>query len=336
MPIDPEVQTGPYAHAESRSEEVRFASSGDLDRSFTVLIADRYLPDPSNADRTGIAVLDNDNAKVVFDGLCAGNAASSIPMVFRFADLTSMKWEAFAEMCRTNPNYRGGIPDIDTPTDLPDPGNIDRQSALGLTTTKDARSEFIKSLSQDPELPYIFPHADRDAMEADICRHFMYVDPVGPWRHIGWDIRMNMGWNRTGRLKGGADLNSQFDADWRHTVENDPSVTQNASREFMAPYLSGPTGILDMDEFPCEFELAGKNNGFLILKKFCGFHMGATQDMSIADRILKLTDDRLEALWVACRVLDEDLSPDNRRREMEQQMHLARVAFENPFIPANA
>jgi len=311
MTTDLEVQTGPYSHAQSKSEEVRFASAGDLERSFTVLIANLYVPDPEDTNRIGIAVLDNDNMKVVFDGLCAGNSASSIPMMFQFAHLTSLDWSCFAEICRTNPRYMGGIEDIDGAAAVPSPGNIDRQTSLGLIRMKDARSEFIKTLSQDPELSYLFPPMDRDGMEAEICRHLMFVDPNDPWRHIGWDIRMNMGWNRTGRLKGGTPMSSRHDADWRHTVENDKSVIEDAASRALAPYISGPTSILDMEAFPCEFELAGKNNGFLILRKFCGFHMGVTQDWSIADRILKLSDDRLEALWVTCRVLDEDLNPEH-------------------------
>jgi len=322
------LKRGPYTYTEGNLEDIRFASSGDVDRSFTVLIADHADDRMADGARAGIVVLDNDNSCVVFDGLYSDLPVKSVQVMFRFADIVSLPWDAFAEACRTNPRYGGGISDIDTPAELPGPGNLDRQSALGLAAILDARSPYIRALSEDPEVPYAFPPMDREGMASEICRHLMYVDPQGPWSHIAWDIRMNMGWNRTGRMRGLPPMDSGHDADWRHTVENDPDVVRNACAEALSVYVDAPTSILDMEEFPCEFAVAGRNGGFLILKKFCGLHMGATRDVSIADRILKLNDDRLEALWVACRVLDEDLSPENRRRDMEYQMHLARRAFE--------
>lgn len=324
------AQTGPYAHVAENIAEVRFTSRHDVDRSFTVLIADHAIDDPENEEKAGIAVLDNDNAVVVFDGLCGSSGARGTAIMFRFAHLSSMNWKDFSAACRNNPRYRGGIEDIDAVCEEPAAGNLARQAALGLSVSPeaDSRSAFIRALSEDPDVPYKFPPSTRDSMVEEICRHFMYVENNGLRSHIGWDIRMNMNWNRTGRIKGETPMNPEHDFNWRHNVEQEPEVTQRALDSAMTPYTNGATCILDMDEFPCEFAQVGSKGGFLVLRKFCGLHMSATRDVSMFDRLMRLNDDQLEGLWVTCRVLDQDLSRQERMRTMEYEMHLQRKAFE--------
>lgn len=324
-------QKGPYSYEEGNIEEIRFRSSGDVDRSFTALIVDHVTDDPTSHHRRGIAILDNDNQKIVFDGLYSDQPQSSILLRFRFASLPSLRWSEFSQLCRENSRYRGDIPDIDLITDIPNPGNQSHQAALGLLPSQDIRSDFIKAISEDPDTPYSFPPIDREGMEEEICRHLMYIDadPLVPYSYITWDIRMNSGWNRTGRIKGCAGVDSGHDADWRHTVESDPSIVRQACQDALSVYLEPNCTIMDMEDYPCEFGIAGKNGGFLILKKFGNYHMGATRDVGISVRIQKFKNDAVEALWVICRVLDEDLSFENRRKDMEYQMHLSRVAYES-------
>lgn len=324
-------QKGPYSYEEGNIEEIRFRSTGDVDRSFTALIVDHVTDDPASHHRRGIAILDNDNQKIVFDGLYADQPQSSILVTFRFASLTSLDWEEFSQLCRDNSRYHGGIADIDLITDAPNPGNQSHQAALGLLPSQDIRSDFIKAISEDPDTPYSFPPIDREGMEEEICRHLMYVEPapLGNSSYIAWDIRMNSGWNRTGRIRGDAGVDPSHDADWRHTVENDESIVKQACQDALSVYLEGSCAIMDMEDYPCEFGVAGKNGGFLILKKFSNSHMRATQDVGIPRRMEGFMDEEVEALWVICRVLDEDLSFENRRKDMEHQMHLARVAYES-------
>ncbi len=324
------THTGPYAHVAENITEVRFTSRHEVDRSFTILIADHALEDPEDEEREGIAVLDNDNSRVVFDGLMGTSGARGTAIMFRFAHLSSMTWEDFSAACRSNPRYRGGIEDIDTPRDEPAAGNLASQAALGLSISPDtdSRSDFIRALSEDPDVPYKFPPSSRDSMIEEICRHLMYVENNGLRSQIGWDIRMNMNWNRTGRIKGAEPMNSDQDFNWRHNVEQEADVTQIALRNAMLPYTNGVTCILEMEEFPCEFAQVGRKGGFLVLRKFCDLHMSATRDISMFDRLMRLNDDQLEGLWVTCRVLDQDLSREERMRTMEYQMHLQRKIFE--------
>jgi hypothetical protein len=322
------VQTGPYIHASDNIEEIRFPSQGDVDRSFTVIIASHAHEEPDDVSRAGIAILDNDNSKVVFDGLLSGKDPESPLMTFRFASIPSLNWAQFNKLCRENPRYCGDIEDIDTPEEEPMEGNFDRQAALGLMPQLDARSVFIREISANRDVPYKFPPLDREGMAQEICRHKIFVEQNGPRSHIAWDIRMNMNWNRTGRIKDLGGINPEQDANWRHTIENQPELTSRACADAISPYVSGPTHTLDMEKFPCEFEQVGENGGFLILKKFCGYYMSATRDMSFPDRILRLNDAQLEALWVTCRVMDQDLSLESRLRDMEYQMHIMRRSFE--------
>lgn len=324
------AQTGPYAHTPENITEVRFASRHDVDRSFTVLVADHAIADPEDEDKAGIAVLDNDNAQVVFDGFCGSSGARGTAIMFRFAHLCSMSWEDFSAACRNNPRYRGDINDIDSAQKEPDAGNLVRQAALGLSVSPeaDSRSDFIRALSEDPDVPYKFPPSTRDSMVEEICRHFMFIESNGLSSHIAWDIRMNMNWNRTGRIKGEAPMNPDHDFNWRHNVEQEPEVIQAALSSAISPYTQRPSYILEMEQFPCEFSQVGKKGGFLVLRKFCDLHMSATRDVSMFDRLMRLKDDQLEWLWVTCRVLDQDLSREERMRTMEYEMHLQRKEFE--------
>jgi hypothetical protein len=328
MGSDQLARTGPYFHHQDRICEVRFTSEGDTERSFSVLVAEGYegVEDPS--EHLGLAVLDNDNEMVVFDGLASDKPASSAVMIFRLAHFESMDWSEFSETCRNNPRYRGGIPDIDKRTRIPQAGNPARQAALGLTRemNEDIRSDFLKSLHDDPETPYSFPPIDRMGIEEEICRHFCFVERNKS--HIAWDIRMNMSWNRTGRMRDGTETNPEFDYDWRTMVRDDPNVIEEACKAVLEPYISGPSVILDMEEYPCEFRLIGKNKGFLIIEKFAGYFMSATRDISLASRLERLNDREIEALWGIIRVMDEDTSRQQRIHAMEQQMHLSRLEME--------
>lgn len=322
--------TGPYAHDAGATEEVRFASQGDVERSFTIILADHATQEPENPNKRGIAILDNDNAEVVLDGMTGPGGPDSPAMQFRFAHICAMDWAEFSAMCRENERYRGGIADLDDAFPIPAEGNPYRQAALGLRLPpeKDTRSEFVRALSEDPEVPYTFPANGREGMTEEICRHLMFIERGGLKNHIAWDIRMNFSWNRTGRIRGGTPVDGGHDYNWRHMVETEPDVTRMAASEALAPYLESACFVLDMEEFPCRFELAGRNKGFLTLKTFCGNHMSATRDVSIEDRLLRLNDAQLEGLWVVCRVLDEDLSRENRTQEMSHQMHLLRMRFD--------
>lgn len=331
MSIENYLQRGPYLYRPGNIEELRFASSGEVDRSFSILISEKIADPASSVASSGITVLDNDNLKVVFDGLYGSDEYTGAQVLIRFYSLVSMSWADFAEFCRNNAGYRGEIEDINSKAQVPSSGSPENQISLGLSPIKDARSEFVRAISDDEGIPYSFPVMDRDGMMFEICRHLMYIDPKTPWcQNIAWDIRMNMNWNRTGRLRNMTEMDREQDADWRHMVENDPEIIREACEKSISAYVSQPVHILDMEQYPCEFETAGKNNGFLILKKFCGFHINATHDISIADRVMRLSDDAIEALWVACHVLDKDLSPEERRHDMEYQMHLSRMSFENP------
>lgn len=332
------VQTGPYAHKAELKEEIRFTSVGDVERSFTILIADHAIGSPEDETRRGIAILDNDNASVVLDGICEKRDPYGLATRIRFADIGTMDWKAFSAYCRSAETFRGDQPDIVEPCDLPRNGDVLRQAALGLNIdpSKDNRSTAVKALSENPDVPYRFPLADRDRMTAEICRHLMFIENGGQKSHIAWDIRMQKGWNKTGRIKGGTAVNAEFDSDWRHTIETNPHLSKRACAQAIAPFITAPMDVFDNGKFPCEFQLIGRNKGFLILHKFCGNFMLATRDVSMCDRLMRLRDDEIEALWVTCRVLDYDLSQPMRAAALEAQMHDMRLAYERGTLEIDA
>ena len=324
------LQRGPFEYAPANIRELRFASAGEVDRSFTVLIASRVLDDFLQRNNTGIAVFDNDNDKVVFDGLHGHRTSGSKAMLDRLDSLAALDWTGFSNACRVNRHYCGGIADIDINCPLPNSGDSNAQQALGINPIIDNRSDFIRELANVPDVPYDLPSMERIEMFREINAHLMFREEDRTY--LAWDIRLNMKWNKTGHMDGMPALEKRHDKAWSHLVETDPTIIQEACREVMSVYVDAPTSILDMEEFPCEFILVGRNNGFLGLQKFHGQHMEAIEGQNISDLISDFNDAEIEALWVICRVLNDDLSAVNRSQDMEYQMHLLRRQWEKDAI----
>ncbi|MFX4300197.1 hypothetical protein [Pseudosulfitobacter pseudonitzschiae] len=322
----------------SRREEVRFESSGSVERSFSILVIEKQKSADAPDLKPGIAVIDNDNLSVVLQGIDADRMENPILTMLRVAELQTMEWQDFSEYCRNHPSYRGAAPDIDQWSKLPHPGNLQNQRSIGLANDQlqDIRSDFLRSLDDDPDVPYSFPAIDRDSIEQEIASHLRFNERNGRRSHIAWDIRMNMNWNRTGRLRGGTDVNPVHDHDWARLINDESEIIEIACQRATQDYTNGMISILDMEEYPCEFRRIGKNNGFLIIESFAGIYLFATPDIDISERLIRLSDPQIEALWAIVRVMDFETSRIARTLEMEYQMHLLRVETEknNWKIPA--
>lgn len=334
--VDRLITTGPFAHAPQNIEEVRYPSTGDVERSFTIIIAEHAIEDPADQTRRGIAILDNDNATIIFDGLCSGICPKGPALTIRLAAIASMNWREFSRMCRENPRYRDGTRDIDEPVDEPENGNLTRQAALGLniSPSSDARSNFVREISADRHVPYKFPPINRAGMTAEICRHKMFQQAPHCSAHLAWDIQFPKRWNRTGRIEGLRKMDSAEDSNWRHMVDSNPEITRRAQMNVIEPFTLIPTCILDMTAYPCEFERVGENGADLILKKFAGRFMPSTRDIDMPTRLKRMNDASVEALWVVCRVLDADLSPASMVSQAEFEMHNLRCAYEDGNLDA--
>lgn len=331
-------KTKAYLQYASRKEEVRFASSGDVERSFSLLAINDAKSDEARKLKPGIAIIDNDNLCVVLSGLDAEKVNTAILVMIRIADFQTMEWREFSEYCRKHPLYRGGISDIDHWTKTPHPGNPQNQKSAGFAFDphNDIRSDLLRDLDDDPAAPYSFPAIDRAGIEAEICSHLLFTERNGRRSHIAWDIRMNMSWNRTGRIRGGSYIDPVTDHDWNQLILDDPEIIELACKNAVADYTTDPTTILDMEEYPCEFRRIGSKNGFLIIHRFAGHFLFATPDISVTERLIRLTDKEIEALWAVIRVMDFETSRQMRIVEMEYQMHLLRVGIErnNWKVPA--
>lgn len=324
-------KTRSYFQHASRKEEVRFASSGDVERSFSLLAIDDIGGNETGDLKRGIAVIDNDNLRVVLHGLDADKVNTDILVMLRIADLQTMEWHEFSEFCRKHPFYRGGISDIDHWTKTPHPGNAQNQKSYGFAfdLRNDIRSDLLRDLDENPEVPYSFPAIDRQGIEAEICSHLLFTERNGRRSHIAWDIRMNMSWNRTGRIRNGTYIDPVTDHDWNQLILDDPDIIKLACTQAIADYTRGRTTILDMEEYPCEFRRIGSKKGFLIIENFAGHFLFATPDISIPERLVRLNDKEIEALWAITKVMDYETSRQMRIAEMEYQMHLLRVDIEH-------
>lgn len=311
-------------------EEIRFPSSGDVDRSFSLLVLKGPVGEGPRILAKGIAIFDNDNLCILVDGIDGERADNPFLTMMRIAEFQTMEWQEFSETCRKHPRYRSGISDVDLWVKSPHPGNLQNQASIGavIDPSSDMRTEFLMALDEDPEVPYSFPAIDRTGIEEELCRHFRFEERNGRRTHIAWDIRMNMNWNRTGRIRNGVMLDPESDHDWTQLILEDASIVRNACSRAVAPYTDVPTTFLDMEEYPCEFRRIGTHKGYLIIENFAGHFLFSTPDITIRERLIRLNDDEILALWAIIRVMDEETSRAMRISEMEYQMHELRVEFE--------
>lgn len=237
-----EQKTGPYTHAPGMQHEVRFPTAGRVERSFTIVFATGYLNRPADTNAAGIAILDNDNGRVVTDGIrpLRGFVDEDGPAaMIALQAFAGMRWDAFSKACRESSRYRGGIEDIDQAADMPHSGNPDLQISMGLIEKQpdDPRTTLMREVHASAFIPYDFPARTRAEMETEILsRAKSRGSEIAP----EWAVLPDGQWNRTGRIRGGELIDPGFDHDWTTHVTRNPSVLVEAARRFASSYPAFP------------------------------------------------------------------------------------------------
>lgn len=329
--------TGPFLHDPRHKADISFDSAGDVPRSFTVVLAQGLLATAGREAASGIAIIDNDNGRVVCDGIQATSGTDGRPnatQLMAFALLPEMDWHAFSNYCRGHASYRGGIEDIDKALSLPHGGSRSRQVELGLIRPNfsDIRPIALREINSISAMPYRFPVSSRKAMINEILPRLHYRAQDGS-RALAWDIRMNFKWNASGHVEGGEAVERSMDRRWAAQSDRDGDAFKQACDQSLQPFVVAPFVALDLDPSrAAELDVRGDNGGFLVLSSFAGRDMTFSGPRELEDKLDAMSDDDLSMLWATARILDVDLSKGVRGAEMALAMNEVRAALEVEWL----
>ncbi|MCW3784432.1 hypothetical protein [Defluviimonas salinarum] len=327
------TMTGQFLHDPENKRDIFFQGEGDVPRSFTVLIALGYKTDNLDLGRNGIAIIDNDNWRIVADACHAqasGLKGASAEQRRALEEICAFGWEEFASFCRTRETYRAGSGDIDIPGSKPAAGNAERQVKLGLRIHQepDIRSDFIRGIHETGD--YNLPRTTRRGMINDILMHPSQESRNG--RTLAWDTRMNFSWDRSGRVEGGEEVCRSMDARWMAAVKEDDDLLRKACDEAFSPYLAEGFAALGLEEATCEIVAGGPEGEHLLLKSFRGTDLEFRDHRDLRQKIEALSEEDISNLWVTVRVLDKDLSRASRANEVQIHLNSLRAEKEQEWL----
>lgn len=328
-------RTGPYIHPLEMCSDISFPSSGSRERSFTVLVASQNISRPDDLDAQGIAILDNDNGRVVVDGIRpVRNMTPDDPAAAMVLEMVcSMSWASFSKMCRRSDRYRGGIPNIDANLDTPLPGNPDRFTSKTpiFHPSADNRTGIMREMHLDKSTPYRLPSRTYAKMVDDIVEQAKrFSEGYG----LFWNLTPASGWNRTGRVANGPEIQEDFNEDWRREVSESPNMTNQAVLEFARPYLEQPSEIAGLGpEATCGFEIIlGGRRPVLKMQSINGHNLAADTEIEFLDKLSMLTKSEIAHLWASQRVMQGELSDEVLRESLPLYMADLRVALERDIL----
>lgn len=333
------ARTGHFRHDPSWKTQLRFASQGDVERSFFVLIAGAEdAGGMVGPEYNGIAILDNDNLCVVADRHMkesSGYFGPSEAQKAEFERIRSMDWQEFAAFCRSLPRFRGEtIPDIHRGDALPECGNRLSQLALGIVkpAAGDIRTPAMKAAHEDPSCPYVFPPISREEAIKKLTGHAVYRGGHHRPFRLAWNIKLTMDYDSSGK---GEDhpVDSRFDRRWDRAFENDSSIFNNACDDLLRPYMDGEFAV-----WPGEgagrwrFETDGTSGGYLVLSQVDGRPLEFSEMMDFSEQLDAMSDTDLAELVMVVATLDHDLSRDNIRNAFERQLNFMRHQLEEEWV----
>lgn len=324
--------TGQFLHEAAHKHAVFFNGEGDVPRSFTVLAALAYKPmNESDVDlsRNGIVIIDNDNWRIVADGISpqsTGLMGASPEQVDLLSQIAKMKWGEFSDFCRVQQRYRAGSPDIDMGASAPAAGSHENQTRLGLRNPKldDYRNDFIRALNDLGE--FNLPATSRDGMIRDLMMRASVEVPGG--RMLSWTTDMNFNWDRSGNVARGADIDPTYDARWAKALRSDPSIMERATEAAFAPYLVPNYAVFDLeDDANCQL-IASEHTSDILLSTYRGQDMSFTDFHDLRKKLSALEGDDLVYLWTTARVLDKEFNRLNRSSDVMPHLNTIRVDME--------
>lgn len=192
----------------------------------------------------------------------------------------------------------------------------------------DNRPEVAKSLHESGE--YNIPKASRRGMIADLASRPLYTE--GGHVYLGWNIRMDFPWNKTGHVRDAHDVSPDCDQLWEDAIKNDPTIFHRACENALKPWVTNEVDVLEMDgAMLCDLHLKDLGRDALLLKSFAGEPIRVTRRDEWRQYLDARTDSEIGNLWVATRVLDADLSKPQRAEIMADEYNTIRHEMEEEW-----
>lgn len=324
--------TGPFLHASAHRKNLFFKGTGDVTRSFTVLIALAKRNDETGApnfNKNGIAIIDNDNVSILVDGIASqasGISGPSQKQLKAFEAISNKNWKDFVALIHAHDYYRGVAGDIDTLRAAPESGNFERQVMLGLKKPEDRdfRDAAMKSIND--EGLYSLPATSRAGMVNQLLMH--PTMKVADGLAFCWDVRMNFEWDSLGHVQDGEELDPQFDKRWKREFANNKEVFDRVCDIAIRDYLDAEFSVMGLDEAACELDTMGRNNGFVVMRKWRGAPAVAANLTELRENLVTMPDEELRTLWMSVKVLDQDFCRRQRTVEMQLACNEVRAELE--------
>lgn len=305
-------------------DRYHYASENDIfekkfgDRTFTVVLSNAYNAGGIiGSEYNGIAILDENNHKVVLDRQLENRGFFGADAQKEFESIKDMTWEQFTQYVRKAPRYRGGIDDIDNGT-APDVGDIvDLWISKGKVespTGPDLRTEAMKEANATDETEYSYPDATREEMIVALARHNGYfpMNSNNGGYVISWDIKVRG--NVSASQAEGFEFDKAFDERWKNFSETDEHVFYQACSEALWSFTEGHYQAHADEDVKAKFYTNGRQGGHLVLADWNGEKPKgwASCPMAFDNRehfiswLKELPDNDLVALYALVRSVDTD------------------------------
>lgn len=305
-------KTGPYLHAPDDLSRLLFETGG-TPRVFTLLIAAAVQTDRLDRTRDGIAILDEDEGRVLLDGHLRGDPAACAAEFYR---IRAMGWPEFSELCRSSPRCRVAAADVRDVTGTPLPGSRRRQALLGgprplpfSERAHDLRSDLMISADSDPDAPFRFPKVTRETAIDALSRTPLTRGQDGLFR-MSWPVRFPDSADLSG-LSGPGPVDRSLDPAWTELVGHRPEILEEARLEAILPLLTGRVGTWGtQDEGRYDLTLSPSEEGVIVLSAFDGQPFGMREAREYGPRLAGLPIVQLRDLWKLKITLNHETSPD--------------------------
>jgi hypothetical protein len=344
------AQTGRYIHDADNKAYVRFASHGDTDRIFTVLVADAYDAGIIGSEYNGLVILENgredhNGMHALLDRRHCGNKAAALR---ELEAIKEMDWPQFLDFVRSAKEYQGNLLDerdlraaeknnsqdeIDYFREKPAAGNRRNLIAMGLidlSDEPDIRPQELIDIDADPKNDYSYPKIGREGIIAELLNHSWYRHGRYGDFHLEWDVKMHMNLDETGKL--GEKVNDEYDDRWKKYYDDNEFVEDSIFNEVTSNmadhYRNGYTTYPGDDYGHYELAFEGRSSGHMVLRKMDGVKMGASGMAEAGEMLAEMDDDDLVKLWKVVRALDHDITPEKLAQDWAYNLGLERSNWE--------
>lgn len=325
--LTPRNRIGRYLYADGWLAKMTFEGG----REFSIVIAGAYDAGIIGSEHNGIAILDENNGRVLADQILqqsSGWYGPSEAQIAEFDRVRTMDWPAFTGYLREQKTFRGGMADVSWPKPQ------EFQPIADRTIFPDS--------AKPAENPYKMPLTGRREIIDFLKSHTVHhVDgPYSSWS-LAWNIKVGGSFNSTGRFDAEKhpELAKEFTPDpafdqrWTDHVDKDEYLFNEAADNALRQYREGSYSLWEGSEDGAYgFQTTGRSGGWLILTKFAD-HEGRDMQWQDAKHLEGWLDGLEDAELVHLYKLVGQVDADVARRgdEMEYQYAFLRQGIEETW-----